>query len=120
MSLQPAFDAAGVAEVTGGFYRQEGAADDALWLATDLGLAIVHGHAAQTKHASELHTERWTLELCPWADVINPEVSIEVRKVDGRPHARIRLLIQLPRVDLVGGGEELTPLVTAVMRAKGR
>lgn len=109
--LRQSLDAVGVAEVTGGYARR-GMREDfgvEVWVATDLGLVI-----------GILGTEA-KLELTPWVDVVNPEVSIDtVRLDDHRTHVRTRLLIQLPRVDLLGGDDELASLVGALLRAKAR
>ncbi len=118
--LEPAMQAMGVSDVRASFYRLVGALDSQIWIAADLGLIVGSSRvpAEVIEGGTVLDGGGWEVELCPWSDVVNPEVSVETIRMGSRTHVRSRLLIQLPRVDILGDGEDLAPLVAAIMLAK--
>jgi hypothetical protein len=117
--LSPGLEAMGVSEVRGSFYRFTHRHNDTdMWLATDLGLVIASHRLTEdmAKIGYVPASRDWRFELCPWADVINPEVTIETTNLD-RQRIRVRLLIQLPRVD-IEADDGLSLLIAAIMKAK--
>lgn len=107
--ISTALETVGVREVlasyASGLSMFDYAADGTIWLATDIGL-VRADISADMATPTDSRRPSVKLDACPWVDVLNPELVVEAIEMrSGPPSLVVTFKVQLPRVELTGGGD---------------
>lgn len=96
-TISYAFHHAVPGDITTMFQDGEDDENTTLWLVLeDIGLArcTIWKDSAGKAHAA--------VDICPWRDVVNPELTVEAIQMEtgGEPAVQVKFLIQIPRMDV--------------------